>query len=62
MPPKASLAQRATWSQRAGVAAVVFPKANEVDIINLEDEVKEGLEIILADTIEPLTDLVLLKK
>jgi hypothetical protein len=33
-----------------------------VDIVNLEDGVKEGLEIVLAEAIEPLLDLVLLKK
>ena len=60
--PVSGIREKVLAAQRAGVAAVVFPKANEVDIINLEDEVKEGLEIILADTIEPLTDLVLLKK
>jgi ATP-dependent Lon protease len=60
--PVSGIREKVLAAQRAGVAAVVFPKANEVDIINLEDEVKEGLEIILAETIEPLTDLVLLKK
>ncbi len=48
-------------AQRAGIEVVVFPKANEVDINDLEAEVKEGLEIVLADAIEPLVDLVLLK-
>ena len=49
-------------AQRAGVKVVVFPKKNEVDIVNLEGGVKEGLEIVLADAIEPLLDLVLLPK
>jgi hypothetical protein len=31
-----------------------------VDINDLEPEVKEGLEIVLADRIDPLVDLVLL--
>jgi ATP-dependent Lon protease len=39
---------------------VVFPKLNEADINNLEPEVKEGLEIVLAEEIKPLIDLVLL--
>ncbi len=60
--PVSGIREKVLAAQRAGVAAVVFPKANEVDITNLEDEVKEGLEIILAETIEPLTELVLLKK
>ena len=41
---------------------VVFPKQNEVDIVNLEEEVKAGVEIVLAEAIEPLVDLVLLPK
>jgi ATP-dependent Lon protease len=44
----------------AGVKVVVFPQKNEVDILNLEDQVKAGMKIILADAIEPLVDLVLL--
>jgi ATP-dependent Lon protease len=44
------------------LSAVVFPKANEVDITNLEDEVKAGLEIVLAEAIEPLLDLLLLPR
>jgi ATP-dependent Lon protease len=41
---------------------VVFPKLNAVDSNNLEEEVKEGLEIVLAEEIKPLIDLVLLEK
>jgi ATP-dependent Lon protease len=60
--PVSGVREKVLAAQRAGVAAVVFPQANEVDIINLEDEVKAGLEIVLADRIEPLIDLVLLPK
>ncbi len=58
--PVSGVREKVLAAQRAGVSAVVFPKANEVDIINLEDEVKEGLNIILAEAIEPLVDQVLL--
>jgi ATP-dependent Lon protease len=60
--PVSGIREKILAAQRAGVSAVVFPKANEVDIANLEDEVKEGLEIILAEALQPLVDLVLLKK
>jgi ATP-dependent Lon protease len=46
-------------AQRAGVKTVVFPKRNEVDINSLETEVKEGVEIVLAEEIRSLVDLVL---
>jgi ATP-dependent Lon protease len=60
--PVSGIREKILAAQRAGVSAVVFPKANEVDIANLEDEVKEGLEIILAEALEPLVDLVLLPR
>ena len=60
--PVSGIREKVLAAQRAGVKVVVFPKANEVDIVNLEDQVKAGLEIVLADAIEPLVDLVLLPK
>jgi ATP-dependent Lon protease len=60
--PVSGIREKVLASQRAGVKVVVFPKKNEVDIVNLEDEVKAGLEVVLADAIEPLVDLVLLPK
>jgi ATP-dependent Lon protease len=60
--PVSGIREKVLAAQRAGVKVVVFPKANEADIANLEDEVKEGLEIVLTEAIEPLVDLVLLKK
>ncbi|MBI4644758.1 MAG: endopeptidase La [Deltaproteobacteria bacterium] len=58
--PVSGIREKILASQRAGVKVVVFPKQNEVDINNLEEEVKEGLEIVLAEEIQPLIDLVLL--
>ncbi len=60
--PVSGIREKVLASQRAGVKVVVFPKANEADIANLEEEVKAGLEIVLADQLEPLVDLVLLVK
>jgi ATP-dependent Lon protease len=60
--PVSGVREKLLAAQRGGVKVVVFPKANEADITNLEDEVKEGLEIVLIEAIEPLVDLVLLKK
>jgi ATP-dependent Lon protease len=49
-------------AQRDGVTMVFFLKQNEVDIVNLEKQVKAGSEIVLAEAIEPLLYQVLLKK
>jgi ATP-dependent Lon protease len=58
--PVSGIREKVLAAQRAGVRVVVFPKANEVDISDLEPEVKEGLEIVLAEDIKPLLNLVLL--
>ncbi len=58
--PVSGIREKILSAQRAGVKIVVFPTQNEVDLNNLEPEVKEGLEIFLADEIKPLLDLVLL--
>jgi ATP-dependent Lon protease len=58
--PVSGIREKILASQRAGVKVVVFPKLNEADLNNLEEEVKEGLEIVLAEEIKPLIDLVLL--
>ena len=58
--PVSGIREKILAAQRGGVKAVVFPQQNAVDLNDLEPEVKEGLQIILADKIEPLTDLVLL--
>jgi ATP-dependent Lon protease len=60
--PVSGIREKVLAAQRAGVKVVVFPKANEVDIVNLEDQAKAGMEIVLADALEPLIDLVLLPK
>jgi len=58
--PVSGIREKILAAQRAGVRTVVFPKANEVDLNDLEPEVKEGLQIVLADQIAPLVDLLLL--
>jgi len=60
--PVSGIREKILAAQRAGVRTVVFPKPNEVDINDLEPEVKEGLTITLAEEIAPLVDLVLVKE
>lgn len=47
-------------AQRAGMRVVVFPKGNKVDVDTLDDDLKEGLDVVLAEEIPPLIDVVLL--
>jgi ATP-dependent Lon protease len=58
--PVSGIREKILAAQRAGARVVVFPKQNEVDIKDLEDDLKEGLQIVLADTLESLVDVVLL--
>ncbi|MFP3867895.1 MAG: endopeptidase La [Desulfobacteraceae bacterium] len=58
--PVSGIREKIMAAQRAGIKMVIFPKQNEVDLNNLEPEVKEGLEIVLAEDIPPIIDLVLL--
>jgi ATP-dependent Lon protease len=60
--PVSGVREKILAASRAGVRTVVFPQKNEPDINDLEPEVKEGLQIVLADDLESLVDLVLLPK
>ncbi|MBI5409086.1 MAG: endopeptidase La [Nitrospirae bacterium] len=48
-------------ARRAGVKSVVMPFKNRVDLDNLPQDVKKGLELHLADRIEDIVELVLVK-
>ncbi|MGA9459345.1 MAG: S16 family serine protease [Desulfobaccales bacterium] len=60
--PVTGIREKILAARQAGVRVVVFPRENEADLAALEDEVKEGLSIVLADNPESLVDLVLLPK
>jgi ATP-dependent Lon protease len=48
-------------AQRAGLKTVVFPKRNEVDVNSLPNDVTEGVELILAEDVGELIDLVIFR-
>jgi ATP-dependent Lon protease len=57
--PVSGIREKLLAAQRAGVKTVVLPQGNEVDVKNLETEVTEGLEIILADDLSRILEVVL---
>lgn len=57
--PVSGIREKLLAAQRAGVKTVIFPQGNEVDVRNLEDEVRQGLEIILADDVAKVVNMVL---
>ncbi|MDI6852743.1 MAG: endopeptidase La [Deltaproteobacteria bacterium] len=58
--PVSGIREKLLAAQRAGVTTVILPQGNEVDVRSLGDEVKEGLEIIMAEEVGQIVDKVLL--
>ena len=59
--PVSGVREKILAAQRAGVKIVTLPQQNQVDVTIVEAEAREGLEIVLADEINQILDLVLLK-
>jgi ATP-dependent Lon protease len=57
--PVGGIREKILAAQRAGVKIVVFPQRNEVDVNGLEEELREGVEVILAQDIPALVNAVL---
>ncbi len=57
--PVSGIREKSLAAQRAGVNTVVFPESNSVDIEGLPDQVKNGLEFVMAGDISSIVDLVL---
>ncbi len=60
--PVSGIREKLLAAQRAGVKTVILPRRNEAELAAIEPESKEGLEIILADNIMEILDLVLLPR
>jgi ATP-dependent Lon protease len=58
--PVGGIKEKLLAARRAGVKVVVLPLKNKVDLGNLPDDVKKGLEFNLVDRIEEIVDLVLM--
>jgi ATP-dependent Lon protease len=57
--PVSGIREKTLAAQRAGVKVVVFPAANRIDVESLPSDVTEGVQVILADEIAELIDVVL---
>ena len=58
--PVSGIREKVLAAQRAGVKAIIFPEANKIDIEDLDNEVREGVELIVAGDIFSIVDRVLL--
>jgi ATP-dependent Lon protease len=50
--PVGGIKQKLMAASRAGVQRVLLPRRNEKDLVEVPDEVREKLEVVLVDTIE----------
>jgi ATP-dependent Lon protease len=60
--PVGGIKEKLLAARQAGVKIVVLPLKNRVDVETLPDDVKRDLEIVHADNIDELVDLVLIKE
>ena len=60
--PIGGLKEKILAAKMAEVKTVLVPKENEKDIEEISEEIKEGLEILFAETMEEVADLALLKQ
>jgi ATP-dependent Lon protease len=59
--PVSGVREKLLAAQRAGIRVVIFPQRNAVDLNDIDEELKEGLEIVLVTEIDnALLDLVLM--
>jgi ATP-dependent Lon protease len=57
--PVGGVKEKVLAAKRAGIKTVIMPKLNSVDINNLPDEVKKGIEIRLAGEMDEIVGMVL---
>src|SRR4030043_407935 len=57
--PVGGVKEKILAARRAGVKVVVLPIKNKVDIENLPEDVKKGLDVRLVDRLEEIVDMVL---
>jgi len=58
--PVGGIKEKILAARRAGVKTVILPHKNKVDIENIPQDVKKGLEIVLVERLEEVVDKVLI--
>jgi len=59
--PVGGIKEKILAARRAGVKTIIIPLKNSVDVENLPEDVKKGLEILLVDNLEEVVEQVLVK-
>lgn len=58
--PVGGIREKILAAQRAGVKTVIFPDQNRADVNSLEEEVKEGVDVVMAKDVLPVIDVVMI--
>ncbi len=59
--PVSGIREKVLAAQRAGVKTIIFPEANKIDIDDLDADVREGVELIVAGDIFSISNRVLIQ-
>ncbi len=60
--PIGGLKEKTLAAKNAGITTVIVPKKNEKDIEEISSEIKKGLQIVYAETMEEVLDTALIKE
>jgi ATP-dependent Lon protease len=56
------LIEKSLAARRAGLEVMLLPRSNEKDIAELPEEVREGLELVLVDSMDQVLERALERK
>jgi ATP-dependent Lon protease len=57
--PVGGIREKILAAQRSGVRIVVFPEPNRIDIEGIEEELRKGVEVVLARDVASVAEVVL---
>ena len=61
MLPIGGLQEKVFAAKKVGIKTVILPKENEKDLDEIMDEIKDGMQFVLAETMEDVLQTALVK-
>ena len=61
MLPIGGLQEKVLAAKKVGIKTVILPKENEKDLDEIMDEIKDGMQFVLAETMEDVLQTALVK-
>ena len=59
--PIGGLQEKVLAAKKVGIKTVILPKENEKDLDEIMDEIKDGMQFVLAETMEDVLQTALVK-